>query len=119
MNSTYLNHFVELALPAIGITIVFSYLLTVAKIASPLRARLEAYAESDKRLWVFLSEMLKCGSCTGTWIYLLVWPIIVIVNWSTKLKGLNTTEMTVIFLVFLSGLGYYYVLWSFVKPSKQ
>ncbi len=119
MNSTYLTHFVELALPAIGITIAISYLLTVAKIASPFRARLEAYAESNKWWWVYLSELLKCGNCTGTWVYMIAWPIIVFVNWDEKLKGLNTTGMTVIFLVFLSGLGYYYVLWSFIKPSKQ
>lgn len=112
-----LQVYLEILTPAVGTSLALSYLMTVSQLFSGLRARVAAAAESEKKHVVFLSDLLHCGYCFGTWVYFLSVILLGILQNEVTLRVLNEKGFGVLSFVSLAGLGCFYLLWSFIRPK--
>lgn len=117
--SSLLQLYVGIITPAVGTGLALSYLITVSQLFSGLRARVAAAAESEEKPKVFLSDLLHCGYCFGTWVYFITLTFLGFSESATMLQVLNEKGFDVLFFVSLAGLGYFYLLWSFIRPGNR
>lgn len=101
-----------------GFALSMAYLVTISTLMSPLRARMEAHRDAGVFAAEFLSAVLSCKYCFGTYAYTIAFFLLAYRLIPLDQNILFWPRIEVSCLIALSGLGYFYVLCNFLAREK-